>query len=123
MTEQSAVAKVSQEKQTFAEDVRSMQKWRRKCQVVAVHLLQKIQMFVVNAKNMQEYKMEQEIIWKGYLDEIRREKYEIEIPEEKFDELWEKFKQWEGSQEEFYFIFVNPFKLLEPRKFLYTKGK
>lgn len=66
---------------------------------------------------------QEEIIWKGYISEIRREKYEVEIPGEKFDELWEKFKQWKGSQEEFYFIFVNPFKLLEPRKFLYTKGK
>ena len=49
--------------------------------------------------------------WRGYeekdpLSRITR-KYHMEISEEKFNELWQKFKTWKGSQEDFYFKFVN----------------
>ena len=57
------------------------------------------------------------MIWRGYehpaagLARFQLIIYSIELTAEKAAELWERFKQWEGSQKDFYFRFVNPFKL------------
>ncbi len=36
--------------------------------------------------------------------------YSMPMSEEKLNNLWNEFKKWEGSQEEFYFQYVNPMK-------------
>jgi len=54
-------------------------------------------------------------IWAGYTEVDRNTKlrYSVEIPIEKFEELWEKLQNWKGSQKEFYFKFVNALKIRE----------
>ena len=48
---------------------------------------------------------------------MRREKpitFEVDIDSGKFfNYLWKRFKKYKGSQQEFYFRHVNPFKLLK----------
>lgn len=57
----------------------------------------------------------EEVIWKGYPNKDRK-RYKVTLSKEKFEELWKKFKKRKYSQEDFYFRFVNPFKLVEPKK-------
>ena len=38
--------------------------------------------------------------------------YSIILTGRKFNELWEEFQKWTGSQEDFYFKFVNPLRNL-----------
>jgi hypothetical protein len=38
--------------------------------------------------------------------------YSIELTEGRFNRLWESFQEWTGSQEDFYFKFVNPLRNL-----------
>jgi hypothetical protein len=49
------------------------------------------------------------MIWRGYrFNKLGRTVcYQKELTEEQFNDLWEKFKEWEGSQKEFYFKYVN----------------
>lgn len=49
------------------------------------------------------------MIWSGYrLNKLGRTMcYQIELTEEQFNNLWEKFKEWKGSQKDFYFKYVN----------------
>ena len=58
--------------------------------------------------------------WRGYeeKDNVGKiiRKYHIEISEERFNELWQKFKTWKGSQRDFYFKFVNIYKIKEVKE-------
>lgn len=42
--------------------------------------------------------------------------YSIELTAKRFYELWNRFQEWTGREEEFYFKFVNPLKNLLDKK-------
>ena len=66
------------------------------------------------------------VIWRGYqhftqgFARKQLTSYSIELTAEKAAKLWAKLKEWTGSQQDFYFKYVNPFRirgeLTEPRK-------
>jgi len=57
-------------------------------------------------------------VWRGYTerrkDSPRRTRYSVPVDNEKLEILWKKFKEWKGSQREFYFKFVNKLAIMEP---------
>ena len=63
--------------------------------------------------------MEKGVVWRGYehaatgIARMQLVRYSIELSEEKFNELYATLKEWKGSQKDFYFKYVNPFKLCE----------
>lgn len=67
--------------------------------------------------------MEKRCVWRGYqhtaagVARFQEISHSIELTEEKFNELYAAFKEWKGSQKDFYFKYVNPFKLRELPKF------
>lgn len=73
------------------------------------------------------------MIWRGYTHlatGIARHQlisYSIEITAKEAAMLWERLKQWKGSQEDFYFKYVNPAQLCKkikyPKKPIHIKTK
>lgn len=57
-------------------------------------------------------KEEKLITWGGYFPNRYYKTYSVKIPESKFLKLWEKFKNFDGSHEDFYFKYVNREKIL-----------
>jgi len=57
--------------------------------------------------------LEPTVCWKGYEFSQPKRIYSVDIPISKFEPLWERFMNWKGSQEDFYFRFVNPYKTNE----------
>jgi len=55
------------------------------------------------------------VFWKGYYSYYLKRSYIKEMDDKKFDLLWKKFKEYKGSQRDFYFTYVNPMKLLEKK--------
>jgi hypothetical protein len=55
--------------------------------------------------------------WRGYRHRNRGIEmvYSVQLDDFEFNKLWEKFKNWKGSQEEFYLTEVNPMKLKQMR--------
>lgn len=51
--------------------------------------------------------------WVGYAHRERGVNmiYSVELDDFEFNRLWDKFKSWKGSQEDFYFRHVNPMKI------------
>ncbi len=60
--------------------------------------------------------MVNEIIWKGFrfFKSGMQRIYTVKLSDKKFQILWQRFKNWKGSQQDFYFKFVNPFGLSDP---------
>lgn len=63
--------------------------------------------------NKKEIPEEKFITWRGYFPKRYYKKYCVKIPESKFLKLWERFKNFDRSQENFYFKYVNSQNILE----------
>ena len=64
--------------------------------------------------------MKEEVVWRGYRTRDNNKRFSVTIPRERFQKLWQDFKNWKKTQREFYFKFVNPYKFteIEERKIL-----
>jgi REP element-mobilizing transposase RayT len=62
--------------------------------------------------------MEKTIEWTGYsfMDHNTKKTYSITLSEEKAEDLWRRFREQKGSQQDFYFRFVNPLLLMKEIK-------